>query len=244
MSSRRVSVWIIATSTPLDPAVSVGDPMSSGSMSRNSASRLIHCSNSGRRCTSTSVGRARWAISAVAITVLPAPGGAARTPVSWTAIASTAACWTLVSVPANVSEIAAPSLRSSVTVTSAPLDSISSTMSARQPRGRSRRSPASSWQAITRGVLCVDNRARSRSKKAGLANAAVRRRRSRRSGARSATAISTRPVKRTSRALVVTGASWRGRARAFVSVRSGRPKVPSTRSASAVICSACSAASR
>ena len=78
---------------PLSPGLSMVVPMLSDSMSRNSHSRATHCSSSGRRWTSTSVERAREAISAVAITVLPAPGGATRTPMSCLASALTAACW-------------------------------------------------------------------------------------------------------------------------------------------------------
>ena len=96
-----------------------------------------------------------------------------------------------------------PSLRSSRTVRPAQLLRSRRRRASKQPRGSSRRSPVSSWQAITRGVLCVDSRARSRSKNSGLANAAVRRRRSRRSGASPATGNLDPPVNAISIALDV-----------------------------------------
>ena len=66
----------------------------------------------------------------------------------------------------------------------------------RHPRGSGGLPSHSSWQATTRGVLCVDSRARWRSKNIGSPNAAVRRRRSTSPSARPATSSSSRPASR------------------------------------------------
>ena len=99
-------------------------------------------------------------MSAVAITVLPAPGGATSTPVSCAAIALTAARCGDVRVPAKVAEIGVPGLRSSRTVTSAPVASISST-TAVQATSREQQSMAGVLVAgdDARRLVCRQSRA-------------------------------------------------------------------------------------
>jgi len=53
-------------------------------------------------------------MTAQAITVFPAPGGATSTPRSCRARSVTAAYWTLVSVAVNVNSCCVPGVRSSV----------------------------------------------------------------------------------------------------------------------------------
>ncbi len=65
-------------------------PTSAGSMPRCSVSRDRHWSTSSLRSTTTSVGTSWWAMTAHAMTVLPAPGGATSTPRSWATRSATA----------------------------------------------------------------------------------------------------------------------------------------------------------
>ena len=91
-SSRRARLWIMATSiTPVGLFVPPPIwPTSVGSMPRWSASRDRHWSTSSLRSTTTSVGVRWWAMTAHAMTVLPAPGGATSTPSSWSTRSATA----------------------------------------------------------------------------------------------------------------------------------------------------------
>jgi len=75
--------------------------------------------------------------SAQAMTVLPDPGGATSTPVSWRASSSAASCWAVVKVAVKANSCPVPAERSSVTSRRLPASSASAVTAPIRPRGSS-----------------------------------------------------------------------------------------------------------